>query len=807
VGQADGNLHATVQHGSDARLINHTIQLQAMVRIEDFVNPDPNQSLDPDAPERFEPTDLIKVASSVQTDQNGHFNLPLEFEGDPCDYMDQKFVIKVSADGFDDPEQMKYVHVNLRCTPKITFSFTNQSVYVFQAADVTENNPIVLADRKATGVRVELEAAGEIDKEAEVGISLRVNISGKEFTQRKIISFRGPKQNGAIYIRNIDGTGRTKAEVLGLLDALVIITVDFVFTPEIDAKTAPIEIEITLDEEKLYGETIREEKAGIVQKMKGLRFVFVPIGNINLETSWVLKQVNFVKATFPVDGKRVRVGFHPGYPFESVWTLIEIAADLQLRVTNTATGSEEFRVVGVVEPALWDSTGFGAGAATGAHYEITNNVVLLKHTNISEHVLAHELGHTFGLNLASLIQKIAGKSQEQYDLLGGAGREIHGLMMKNGKPYEIPKDWTDPEYTEWVAAFGLDPAVTKSYADKLIKAGRDLPNPVEVYDIMGSAEGLQRSWIDKETYAHLLGAMADPPDSQIVKVQGFVLENGSVQLGPIWVLDGLPDTANQERAALDGDFDIQLQSAAGEVLSSTKFGVVGINFPFSFSLPVKPGTARVILSRLGDVLVKVNRSAAAPTVQFTQAPVLHENGMLDLWWGSSDSDGDTLTYGIQYRCSGDESWLPIEFGLEQQTYSLDTSWLPGGSGCTARVLATDGFNTTSAVSQPFSVPQKPPSTSIVTEVTADPFVNPVRLEGIAYDLEGGFLSPDQLTWSSDVDGDLGSGSYLELALSLGEHTITLTGLDSSGMTNEDSIRITVAVSETSEPLTGMGSGL
>lgn len=820
VSQANGNAQATVKHGAydstNARLSNHTVQLQAMIHVENFVNPDPKHEVTLD--DFYESTDLIKVAPSVQTDQDGHFSTPLTFEGNPCDYIDlrfgfphfkdhgYRFKIKVSADGFNGPDnQDRYISVDLRCTPKIAFSFTNQSVYVFQAADLSENSPIILADRKPTGVRVELEAAGEIDREATVGINMRVNIGGKEFTQHGILQFGGAKQHGAIYFRNLDGT-TVKAKVTKLLDSVALISVDFLFTPEINAKTAPIEIEITLDKDKAYGETISVTKKGEIKKMRGIRFVFVPIGDVNLNLKWVLKQVNFVKETYPVDAKRVRVGFHPGYPYEWARTLIETAVSLQLSVTNTATGTEEFRVIGVVDPALWDSSGFGAETATGAHFAIANNVLLLKHSEISEHVLAHELGHSFGLNLTSLLQKITFKSEEQYDLLGGAGRQIHGLMIKNGKPYDIPKSWIEAEFTDWVAAFGKDPASTTAWLIKSAKTKNGAQPPITVYDIMGSAEGAQRSWIDKETYAFLLGAMADPPDSQVIKVQGLVNENGSIQLGPVWVMDGLPDTANQERAALDGEFDLQLQSGSGEVLSSTKFGALGISFPFSFSLPVKPGTARVVLSRQGEVLVEVTRSAVAPTVQFTQAPVLHENGMLDLWWGSSDSDGDTLIYGIQYRCSGAESWLPIEFGLEQQTYSLDTSWLAGGSSCTARVQATDGFNTTSAVSQPFSVPQKPPSTSIVTELTsADPIVNPVRLEGIAYDPEGGLLSPDQLTWSSDLDGDLGSGSYLEVALSPGEHTITLTGLDSSGMTAEDSIRLTVAVSETSEPLIGLQS--
>lgn len=272
-------------------------------------------------------------------------------------------------------------------------------------------------------------------------------------------------------------------------------------------------------------------------------------------------------------------------------------------------------------------------------------------------------------------------------------------------------------------------------------------------------------------------------------------------------MEGLPNSAIQAMSSEIGEYDLQLRSSGGEVLFELKFGMVGQDSPFSFSLPVVPGTASLAVSLNGQLLGQTSRSASAPVVQFSQAPTSIANGTFSLDWLASDADDDPLSFGIQYRCRESETWLPVQFGLEGQTYSLDTSQRPGGGSCTVRLLASDGFNTTWAISGPFSVPTKAPGTSIITGPREDPYLNPVRLEGMAYDLEGGFLSPDQLTWSSDVDGDLGSGSYLELALSLGEHTITLTGLDSSEMTNEDSIRITVAVSETSEPLTGMGSGL
>jgi hypothetical protein len=57
----------------------------------------------------------------------------------------------------------------------------------------------------------------------------------------------------------------------------------------------------------------------------------------------------------------------------------------------------------------------------------------------------------------------------------------------------------------------------------------------------------------------------------------------------------------------------------------------------------------------------------------------------------------------------------------------------------------------------------------------------IRLEGSGTDLEGGAIPDDALSWSSSVDGDLGTGSALDFpSPTPGPHTITLSGTDGDG---------------------------
>lgn len=68
---------------------------------------------------------------------------------------------------------------------------------------------------------------------------------------------------------------------------------------------------------------------------------------------------------------------------------------------------------------------------------------------------------------------------------------------------------------------------------------------------------------------------------------------------------------------------------------------------------------------------------------------------------------------------------------------------------------------------------------------------PVRLLGEAVDNEDGLLNPENLQWSSDLDGDLGGGNDLEKLLSPGLHTLSLTATDSSGQSAFAQIHVTV----------------
>jgi PKD repeat protein len=74
---------------------------------------------------------------------------------------------------------------------------------------------------------------------------------------------------------------------------------------------------------------------------------------------------------------------------------------------------------------------------------------------------------------------------------------------------------------------------------------------------------------------------------------------------------------------------------------------------------------------------------------------------------------------------------------------------------------------------------------------------PAHLRGHAVDAEGGPLTGAALIWSSDLDGKLGTGGSVDVALSRGRHTIQLVATDSRGA--RGTAQITVSVNGANRP--------
>src|SRR5205085_867262 len=102
--------------------------------------------------------------------------------------------------------------------------------------------------------------------------------------------------------------------------------------------------------------------------------------------------------------------------------------------------------------------------------------------------------------------------------------------------------------------------------------------------------------------------------------------------------------------------------------------------------------------------------------------------------------------------------------------------------------ASDGFNAGQDVSNAvFTVPAHGPQALISAPDNNHLYVGSqtIILSGISFDMEDGMLDGTRLSWSSNLNGLLGTGSSISVnagSLVEGTHTITLTATDSTNRT-------------------------
>ncbi|MDG2147919.1 MAG: hypothetical protein P8N09_00170 [Planctomycetota bacterium] len=215
---------------------------------------------------------------------------------------------------------------------------------------------------------------------------------------------------------------------------------------------------------------------------------------------------------------------------------------------------------------------------------------------------------------------------------------------------------------------------------------------------------------------------------------------------------------------------------------------------------------RLVFEQAGEETVRsleLVRSASAPDVTFitpTSDPI--QSPVITVSWEGVDLDGDEIAYYLRYSRDGN-SFSPLATAITETEWTVDLRKLPAlvdGKGF-FELRATDGFNTTLVRSDPVTGGQ---AFGGVSE--NDPWVHmyhpdpdfsfqkgsTVILHCAAWDLEDDALTGSSLRWTSSLDGFLGTGRLTSTAkLSVGNHVITVTGIDGDGQMSSVSRSISV----------------
>ncbi|MBR9704395.1 hypothetical protein GOV12_03215, partial [Candidatus Pacearchaeota archaeon] len=110
-------------------------------------------------------------------------------------------------------------------------------------------------------------------------------------------------------------------------------------------------------------------------------------------------------------------------------------------------------------------------------------------------------------------------------------------------------------------------------------------------------------------------------------------------------------------------------------------------------------------------------------------------------WDSSDLDEDELVYAVLFSADNGSTFSTLEIDYNKTNITLDPSKLQDCSLCRIKVLATDGINTNSSVSEAFGIDTTPPNiTSVIVFNESDV-------------VDGNVLRGDNITFNVTVTGE------------------------------------------------------
>lgn len=210
------------------------------------------------------------------------------------------------------------------------------------------------------------------------------------------------------------------------------------------------------------------------------------------------------------------------------------------------------------------------------------------------------------------------------------------------------------------------------------------------------------------------------------------------------------------------------------------------------------GDGRATARSEGTVSIAAAYQGAADTAQLVVAPEV-DRMVVSPPADSIDALGGRTSYSADARDANGHTVAGVDVGWSSSDSSVATvdssgtvtGRMPGEADI---VASATGVADTARVRVVDPDGDQAPIAAIDSPATGANFApgDSVALRGSATDLEDGAITGADLEWSSDRDGQLGTGEDVTTSsLSTGSHVITLTATDSQGQTGTDSVSVTV----------------